>query len=314
VNACTRVALEDDVLTGLLASPKRLPCRLLYDSTGAELFERITKLDAYYPYRAELQLLDDHLPAIAHRIGASARIIEPGSGAGVKIRRLLTALDRPTSYVAVDISHEQLARMTSELLRDYPELLVEAIAADFTRAFVLPPPQSAVARSVVFFPGSTIGNFEPFDAVHFLRRFRHVAGPGGMLVLGADGTRDHDALVHAYDDNEGVTAAFDKNALAHLNRTRGTSFDLDAFEHRAVWNDASSRIEMHLVSRRAHSIAIGRHAIALAADEPIVTEHAYKHSLLTLRGMLAAAGWHVKDVYTSTAHAMRLWVCEAAHV
>jgi uncharacterized SAM-dependent methyltransferase len=135
-----------------------------------------------------------------------------------------------------------------------------------------------------------------------------------MLVLGADGTRDHDALVQAYDDNEGVTAAFDKNALAHLNRTHGTSFDLDAFEHRAVWNDASSRIEMHLVSRRPHSFAIGRHAIALAADEPIVTEHAYKHSLLTLRGMLAAAGWHVKDVYTSTAHAMRLWVCEAAHV
>jgi dimethylhistidine N-methyltransferase len=306
-----RAYAVDDVIAGLREQPKRLPCRLLYDETGAELFERVTALDEYYPYRTELRLLDDHLPAIAKIAGPRARVIEPGSGACIKTRRLLRALDRPASYVAIDVSQEQLRRTTLALHDDHPDLDVLAIAADFTRAFVLPPPEAGTGRTLVFFPGSTIGNFEPFDAVTFLARFQRLAGPGALLLLGADGTRDPGALVPAYDDREGVTAAFDRNVLSHLNRARHATFDVQAFEHRAVWNGMRSRVEMHLVSTRAQTVQIEDQQIELRAGEPIVTEYCYKHSLLAMRGILAAAGWVVREVYTAAEQPMRLWLCEA---
>ncbi|MDB4958328.1 MAG: L-histidine N(alpha)-methyltransferase [Myxococcales bacterium] len=303
---------EDDVIAGLRSHPKRLPCRLLYDAIGAELFERITQTDAYYPTRTEQALLDAYLPAIAREVGPRARVIEPGSGAGIKTRRLLAKLDHPASYVAIDVSREQLEHTATRLHQEQPDLEVEAIAADFTRAFTLPAPRSTVGRSLVFFPGSTIGNFEPFDAVAFLRRFQRFAGPRGLLLLGADGTRERDVLVRAYDDEQGVTAAFNTNLLAHLNRARGANFDLTAFDHRAVWNELRSRVEMHLVSRRAQTVRVGNESFELAAGEPLVTEYAYKHTALALRSILAAAGWRVREVYTGAVHPMRLWLCESA--
>jgi len=310
MNAVARALItDDDVLAALRERPRRLPCRLLYDATGAELFEQITGVDDYYPTRVEYRLLDDILPVVASDTGPDARVIEPGAGTGCKTRRLLRALDRPAAYVGIDVSRESLEQTAEMLARELPGVDVQTIAADFTRPFSLPAPRRAIGRTLVFFPGSTIGNFEPFDAIVFLAALARLAGPDGRLLLGADGTQDPAALVRAYDDLDGVTAQFDLNVLAHLNRTRGAQFDPSAFRHRAVWNARHSRVEMHLVSLRDQLVDIGGDTLDLARGEPIVTEHAYKHTLHGLRGMLHASGWEVRDVLTGKEQPMRLWWC-----
>jgi len=298
----------DDVLAGLRAPRKYLPCKLLYDARGAELFEQICTLDEYYPYRAELALLDLHLPAIADAVGPGARVIEPGSGAGQKTRMLLTALDRPALYVPIDVSAQQLATTARELHAEYPRLEVVPIAADYTATLELPPAPRNAGRTLVFFPGSTIGNFEPEEADRFLTRFAALAGPDASIVLGADSNGDTEALLRAYDDAQGVTAAFDLNVLAHLNRTHGATFDLSAFMHRAVWDAPRSRIEMHLVSRRRQVVHIAGEPIQLERGEPIVTEHCYKHAPDVLAGLLEGAGWRVRQVFPDPLGRMRLWL------
>lgn len=303
-------ARADDVLEGLRAARKRLPCRLLYDAAGAELFEKITTLEAYYPTRTEIALLRAHLPRVAQRVGPAARVIEPGSGEGLKTRILLGGLDRPASYVPIDVAREQLARTTALLRAAFPRLEVTPLAADYTRPFALPVPAHEPRRTLVFFPGSTIGNFEPGEARAFLARLAAAAGLDRLLLLGADATRDPARLLRAYDDEHGVTAAFDKNALAHLNRTRGATFELDGFEHRAVWNAEASRIEMHLVSRRHQRVRIDDATITLAAGEPIVTEHCYKHTPEALQLILSAAGWRPLQVFVAPDVPYRLWLCE----
>lgn len=302
--------LEDDVSAGLAAPKKHLPCRLLYDAHGAELFESITRLDDYYPTRTEADLLERHLPQIAAMIGPLARVIEPGCGDGHKTRRLLRALDRPSSYVGIDIARDQLVRFTNELRRDMPQLDVQALHADYTQPFVLPTPQHAWERSVVFFPGSTIGNFEPPDARSFLGMLARVAGDNRLLLLGADGTRDAHSLLRAYDDPLGVTAEFNKNVLARLNRERGATFDLDCWEHRAIWNEEASRVEMHLVSTCRQIVRVGSQTFAFASGESIVTEHCYKHSPMAMQAMLGAAGWRPRQIFTSPHRPYRLWLCE----
>jgi L-histidine N-alpha-methyltransferase len=304
--------LDDDVLAGLLAHPKRLPCRLLYDAKGAELFDRITGLDEYYPTRVELRLLDECLPKVAADVGVAARVIEPGSGIGIKTKRLLRALDHPASYIGIDVARDALEYGATLLRAEHPDLDVHTIVADFTRPFALPAPRRPIGRTLVFFPGSTIGNFDPHDAVAFLGSLQRSAGANSRLLLGADGTRDRDILEHAYDDYEGVTAEFDLNVLAHLNRTRHTDFDLGAFEHRAVFNERFSRIEMRLVAKRDQRVRLDGNAIDIAAGEPIITEFSYKHDLPAMRGILSAAGWHVRDVFTGKEQPMRLWLCEPA--
>jgi dimethylhistidine N-methyltransferase len=300
----------DDVIAGLRAPRKHLPCKLLYDARGAELFEQICELEEYYPYRNELALLERSLPAIARAIGPAARVIEPGSGAGKKTRMLLAALDAPASYVPIDVSADQLAATTHALAALYPDLEVAPIAADYTQPLELPPPAAGTRRSCAFFPGSTIGNFEPDEARRFLTRLGELTGPGGLLVLGADSTTDPDALVPAYDDPHGVTAAFDKNVLAHLNQSRGATFDLAAFLHRAVWNPARSRIEMHLVSRRRQIVEIAGEAIAFERGEAIITEHCYKHDPEAMAALLDSAGWRVREVFADPDGRMRLWLAE----
>lgn len=300
----------DDVLAGLRARHKQLPCRLLYADAGAELFERITTLDAYYPTRIEHKLLTEHLPQIARCVGPAARVLEPGSGDGKKTRTLLRALDRPASYVPIDIVNDQLQRLATALRAELRGLCVEPVTADYTERFELPAPQHAFRRTLVFFPGSTIGNFEPGDARRFLSRFAALAGPDRMLLLGADATREPDLLERAYDDEHGVTAAFNKNALTHLNRVRGADFDLDAFTHRAVWNAAASRVEMHLVSKRRQTVHIAGDTIGFAAGEPIVTEHCYKHTPAAMHALLTMAGWRPRQVFTSAITPFRLWLCE----
>jgi L-histidine Nalpha-methyltransferase len=300
----------DEVLAGLRAPRKHLPCKLLYDARGAELFEQICTLDEYYPYRSELALLARHLPAIAETLGPAVRVIEPGSGAGEKTRMLLAALDRPATYVPIDVSAEQLAATAQRLEAAYAGLEVLPITADYTAPLTLPASRRATGRTVVFFPGSTIGNFEPDDARRFLARFAELAGPGAAIVLGADANADPEQLLRAYDDAQGVTAAFDLNVLAHLNRSHAASFELGAFMHRAVWDAARSRIEMHLVSRRRQVVDVAGASIQFERGEPIVTEHCYKHSPEVLAALLAGAGWQVRCVFPDPLGRMRLWLAE----
>lgn len=301
---------QDDVLDGLRASRKHLPPRLLYDDHGAALFEQITALEAYYPTRVELALLRRHLPQIAHQVGPEPRVIEPGSGEAIKTRLLLAALERPASFVPIDVAHEQLQRAAARLRGELPGLEILPLTADYTRPFELPLPQHEWRRTLVFFPGSTIGNFEPGEARAFLQLLGDIAGPDRMLLLGADATRDPERLIRAYDDEQGVTAAFNKNVLAHLNRTRHATFDLEGFEHRAVWNASASRIEMHLVSKRRQIVVIERVTITFAAGESIVTEHCYKHTPEAMVALLGASGWRTQSIYTSAQVPYRLWLCE----
>jgi dimethylhistidine N-methyltransferase len=301
-------APHDDVLAGLLAPRKQLPCRLLYDAPGAALFEQICTLDDYYPTRNELALLEQHLPAIAAAVGPGARVLEPGSGAGVKTRMLLRALAGPVGYLPIDISREQLEDNARALRAEFPGLEVEPVCADYTAPLELPPSARRAARTLAFFPGSTIGNFEPDDARGFLARLRELAGPGGMLLLGADSNPDPTSLERAYDDREGVTAAFNRNVLAHLNRTHAATFDLDAFAHRAVWHAPSSRIEMHLVSLRRQTVQVAGEPIQLERGEPIVTEHCYKHPRPALAAMLATSGWRVLRTDADPLGRMHLWL------
>jgi L-histidine N-alpha-methyltransferase len=298
----------DDVVRGLLAPRKTLPCRLLYDARGAELFEQICTLDEYYPTRSEVALLAQHLPAFAEEIGAHVRVVEPGSGAGVKTRMLLRALDRPVSYVPIDISREQLEDNAGALRAEFPGLDVQPVCGDYMTDLALPRPIAVPTRTVAFFPGSTIGNFEPDDARGFLSRLAHLVGRGGVLLLGADANTDRASLVHAYDDGLGVTAAFDKNVLAHVNRTHGATFDLDAFTHRAVWDASHHRIEMHLVSIRAQTVRVGGVAVRFERGESIVTEHCYKHPRATMAAMLAETGWRVRRVEADERGRMHLWL------
>lgn len=299
---------SDDVLVGLLAARKWLPCRLLYDARGAQLFERICTVRDYYPTRSELALLEAHLPAIAAAIGSGARVIEPGSGEGLKTRMLLAALERPASYVPIDVSREQLAETARALGAAFPELEIQPLCADYTSTLELPASARESARAVVFFPGSTIGNFEPDAARTFLARAAQLAGPNGMLLLGADSNADVASLLRAYDDADGVTAEFNLNVLAHINRTHGATFALDAFEHRALWNAACNRVEMHLVSRWRHTVRVGGHVIRFERGESIVTEHCYKHPPAAIRALLADSGWRVEQVMRDELARMHLWL------
>jgi L-histidine Nalpha-methyltransferase len=221
---------------------------------------------------------------------------------------LLDALDRPASYVPIDVSGEQLEANARALRAEYPGLEVQPVHGDYTRDLALPHATAACGRTVVFFPGSTIGNFEPAEAAAFLARCGALAGPDAVLVLGADSNADPETLLRAYDDADGVTAAFDLNVLAHVNRTHGATFELDAFVHRATWDAARSRIEMHLVSRRRQTVFVGGEPVAFERGEAIVTEHCYKHRPETLATLLAGAGWQVRDVFVDPQGRMRLWV------
>jgi dimethylhistidine N-methyltransferase len=303
---------DDDVLAGLRAPRKRLPCRLLYDLRGSQLFERICTLSDYYPTRAELALLAVHLAELAGDIGARARVIEPGSGAGLKTRMLLAALDAPTSYVPIDISREQLEATADAMRAELPRLAVQPVHGDYTAPLELPAAPRPAARTLVFFPGSTLGNFEPDAARDFLARMRVLAGANGALLLGTDSNHDPVSLLRAYDDVEGVTAAFDLNVLAHVNRTHDATFALERFAHRAIWRRDRARIEMHLASRCVQYVHVAGEQFHFACGESIVTEHCYKHDPVTLSAMLSASGWRVGRVLVDHEQRVRLWLAFAS--
>ncbi|MEO1630775.1 MAG: L-histidine N(alpha)-methyltransferase, partial [Bacteroidota bacterium] len=231
-----------DVVEGLTGSPKTLPCKYFYDERGSALFDEITELEAYYPTRTETAIMERHIAAMAAAVGPRAVLVEYGSGSSQKTRMLLGALPNLAAYVPIDISGDYLQQQATSLRAQFPETLILPVAADFTTAFDLPALPPDTKRRVVYFPGSTIGNFAPDAAERLLRRMADIAGPGGGLLIGVDLVKDRDVLVRAYDDPQGVTAAFNKNLLARINQEAGGTFDLDAFEHEARWNDTDARI------------------------------------------------------------------------
>lgn len=284
-----------DLLRGLSARPKNIPCKYFYDKHGSLLFDRITQLDEYYPTRAETELLETHARDIAARLGPRIDLVELGSGSSIKTRILLDALlasaaTAPARYVPIDISAQHLVDTARALRRAYPTLSIEPRAADYARPIASPPMPVGATRRVVFFPGSSIGNFEPDEAVAFLGRARRLAGAGGIVLVGVDLPKDARVLEAAYDDRDGVTAEFNKNLLRRANRELGADFDLDGFAHRAPWDPVRRRVQMRLVSVRAQVVSVGGRRFGLHAGEPIVTEHCYKHGVGDFRALAREAG------------------------
>ncbi len=243
-------ALTADVLEGLKKEPKQLSPVWFYDELGSFLFDNICELPEYYITRTELQIMHAHASEMAQHIGHDAALIEFGSGTSMKTRLLLDRLEQPVAYVPVDISRQHLFDAAGNLAKDYPDLHIVPVCADFTQNFELPQLIQAAQRRVVYFPGSTLGNFDRTQARALLVRMREMVGKNGAVLIGIDLRKDPRVLERAYDDAAGVTAEFNINALRHVNRELGADFDLDAFEHTAVWVENESRIEMHLVSTR----------------------------------------------------------------
>lgn len=305
-SSSSSAALRASVMRGLRAEVKTLSPALFYDAERARLFEEICRLPEYYPTRTEHAILARHAGELAAHAGPGCALIEYGSGAGVKVRYLLDRLERPVAYVPVDISREQLLDVARERAGQYPGLRILPVCADYTTAFELPALPSS-ARRVAFFPGSTIGNFHPAEAGAFLRRVRHVVGRTGGLILGVDRRKDPRLLHAAYNDSAGVTAAFNVNLLTRLNREFGGEFNLDLFRHRAFFDDATSRIEMHLEARVAHTVCVGGEAIQFDAGETIHTECSYKYDRPRLEALAEAGGFRVEALYSDD----RDWFWEA---
>jgi dimethylhistidine N-methyltransferase len=296
-----------EIWSGLAREPKRLPCKLFYDAHGSRLFESITRLPEYYPTRTELEILERHRREIAQCIGPLAALVEFGSGASVKTRLLLDALDSPRVYVPIDISTDMLLSSARALEARYPELAVRPLVADYMLELELPlTAAERQGRVVAFFPGSTIGNFEHEEAVSFLRRVRRACGSRSEILIGVDLPKDRATLEAAYDDSQGVTARFNLNALRVLNREYGAQFRLEDFMHRALWNEPESRIEMHLVSRRDHVARVGSRSFSFREGEAIVTEHCHKYSLEDFRQLCASAGYEVSQVWLDARGAFSL--------
>ena len=279
-----------DVLSGLSAPRKWLPPKYFYDERGSQLFEAITELKEYYPTRCELAILREHKADIARVFGPKTALIEFGTGSTRKVRILLDAANTVEAYVPVDISAEMLWQEARQLQHDYPRLRVLPVAADFTQPFRLPSAIVGLARAG-FFPGSTIGDFEPQDAAAFLRHAGRMLGARATLVVGVDLVKDANILNAAYDDAEGVTAQFNLNLLTRINRELSADFDVDAFSHRAFYNSDRRRIEMHLVSGRRQTVNIAGHAIEFARGETIHTENSYKYTIESFGLLAQSAGW-----------------------
>ncbi|MEO6446917.1 MAG: L-histidine N(alpha)-methyltransferase [Gemmatimonadaceae bacterium] len=299
------LAARAEVLQGLRGSVKTLPPKLFYDARGAELFEAICELDEYYLTRTELSILRACVGEIATLTGPDAALVEYGSGEGRKVRMLLDALDRPAAYVPIDISVEQLAAVARKLAEEYPALAIHPVHADFTAPIRLPSLPTA-ARRAAFFPGSTIGNFHPAEAAAFLHRVRRTVGPSGAMILGVDRRKAAATLEAAYDDASGVTAAFNLNMLARLNREMDGTFDLARFRHRAVWNDEASRVEMHLESREEQSVRVAGERFHFFRGETILTECSYKYDGPRLEQLVGAAGFSIDHLWTDKDD--RFWI------
>jgi dimethylhistidine N-methyltransferase len=301
---------EADVVAGLSKPRKAIPPKHFYDAEGSRLFEAITELAEYYPTRTEIGLLRAAAPDIVRHIPDGAALVEFGSGASVKTRILLDAAPQLSVYAPIDISASALEGAAKEIRADYPDLTVAPLRDDFTNALRLPP--ETEGRPVVgFFPGSTIGNFTPAEAEAFLVGARRLLGAGAAFLVGLDLVKPEPTLVAAYDDRLGVTAAFNKNLLARMNRELGADFDLESFEHKAVWNASESRIEMHLVSRKDQEVHFAGRAFVFAAGESLHTENSYKFTVEGFGQLAARAGWRLEREWVSATPAFAVVLLRA---
>jgi L-histidine N-alpha-methyltransferase len=269
----------------------------VYDERGSQLFEEITRLPEYYPTETELGIMRDNIGEIAELVGKQASLIEYGSGSSLKTRVLLEHLDELAAYVPVDISEDHLLESASQIRREFPGLDVLPVVADFTQPFQLPSPKVMPVRNIVYFPGSTIGNFT-HDAAHELLRVMHEeAGAGGALLIGVDLQKDPAIIERAYNDSAGVTAEFNRNMLRHLNREFGADFDLEAFAHSARYNEEEGRIEIRLVSEQDQEFTLGDVSFSIDRDEAILTEYSHKYTPEGFAAMAEAAGFSVERVW-----------------
>lgn len=289
--------MRTEILGGLAASPKTLPAKYFYDERGSKLFDAICELPEYYLTRTELAIMQASAADMANMLGPRVLLVEPGSGTSAKTRLLLDKLHWPCAYVPVDISREHLVIAADRLNRHYPALEVLPVHADFSQPFALPMPHLPAACTVIYFPGSTIGNFEPDAAVALLKQLQLLAGRKGALLIGVDLNKDRSVLEAAYNDAAGVTAAFNLNLLERINRELHADFNPQRFQHHAPYNQAEGRIEMHLVSLSNQIVHIGENTVRFRADEAIVTEYSYKHTLPGFAALAAQAGWKVCRVW-----------------
>jgi dimethylhistidine N-methyltransferase len=293
-------SLRDDVIAGLRATPKRLDCKYLYDERGARLFEEICATDAYYLARTEVGILERDGAEIAEGIGEGCCLVEFGSGSGVKTRLLLGQLRRPRAYVPIDINPGVLAESAARLRCEFPELDVRPLAVDYTRDFARPLAATLNEQGpvTVFFPGSTIGNFTRDEARGFLARMADLVGAGGGMVVGVDAKKDP-ALIHrAYNDPAGITAAFNLNLLARINRELGADFDLDGFCHHAFYHPEKGRVESYLVSLAEQVVTVGTARFEFGRGESIHTEYSYKYSVEEFGALAREAGFETRRVWT----------------
>ena len=293
-------ALTSGVLEGLKRTPRELSPVWFYDELGSFLFDSICDLPEYYITRTELQIMRSHAEEMASYIGPNAALIEFGSGTSLKTRLLLDRLVSPAAYIPVDIARDHLLDAAGMLARDYPDLRIIPVCADFTRPFDLPSAVFSASKRVMYFPGSTLGNFVRSEAQALLSRMREMVGKSGAVLIGIDLRKDPRILERAYDDSSGVTAEFNLNALRHLNRELGSDFDLNGYEHFAVWVDDESRIEMHLVAKRDQTVHIGGEDLKIRRGEHLRTEYCHKYTLDSFADLAAMAGLSVSRVWMDT--------------
>jgi dimethylhistidine N-methyltransferase len=282
-----------EVVAGLSRPQKTLPCKFLYDDEGSRLFNEICELEEYYPTRTENRILHDNISKIAGLIGSNCRLVEFGSGDSAKTRHLLSHLPAMAGYIPIDISGSQLLESAVHLAGEFPGLEIVPLEADYEEISEIPDTKRKPQRTVAFFPGSTIGNFDPAAAAAFLQKIALLCGAGGGLLIGVDRKKSKKILEPAYNDRKGVTAKFNLGILARVNRELGADFDLSAFRHRAPYNEVHGRIEMHLVSERAQIVNLDSRVFRFEGGEHITTEYSYKYTLPGFAGMALRAGFEL---------------------
>lgn len=287
-----------DVLAGLQKRQKEIPAKYFYDARGSELFEAICMLDEYYIPPTEIAIIKANIEEIAGLLGEKVVLIEYGCGDCTKTRILLNHLADPAAFIPVDISREQLAAVAGELTLDYPDLEILPVCADYSNTFSLPVPEKVGKSRVVYFPGSSVGNFEPSAAVEFLKRIYRLCGREGTLLIGVDLKKDPDVLYRAYNDSQGMTAAFNLNLLERINHELGGDFKPDYFKHHAFYNQNKSRVEMHLVSLKEQVVHLDNLAVHFFEGETIWTESSYKYHIDEFEHVANAAGFLLKKAWT----------------
>ena len=301
-----------EIIDGLRQPQKSISPKFFYDETGSRLFDEICRQPEYYPTRTELRIMEDNIDEITDLIGSCASIIEFGSGSSIKTRLLLDNLDRPAAYVPVDYSGEHLSQTAERLASEFPDIEVLPVCADFTQPFDVPNPKNPTNNNVVFCPGSTIGNFARTEAIDLMTVMRNEAGDRGKLLIGVDLEKPREIVEPAYNDAAGVTAEFNLNLLVHLNRDYGADFDVEAFEHEAVYDEDFKRIEMRLISLKKQEVRVAGTPIELDADEFIVTEHSHKYSSERFSGLARQAGFAPRRTWSDPKDLFSVQYLEAA--